>query len=437
MTALVARRQKNLRTAGAIGAVSALLMVLSIVVGVSSLANSDAGRDVTGGASPDRYRLPSTPTAAIGLVDDEGALVSVAVLVLRPEGVGGNAVVIPAAADVTPGLSAEVTPESLAMQLASGGRERFELYLEALSAVSLDHIAVIPSSEVTALLGVTTPLRWSLPEGLDTETLVALVESEVLGRSVLPGVERELTGAELGAAMDWSGSPQLSDAPLLERDVNLIRVSLWASLLSGLEVRSEEIPLDEEDRPIVPVDLNEFLLRLGSAEVGVRGLAIQPTRVPAVVALDRAEVLLVFGQIAPARVAAPNESSRFRVVAAFNGEQQAQMGGSNADLARELIAQLLFLDANVVSVQANDPAPSGVKAPTVTVVEVADAALGAVLAEQWARVFGEFEIKVVEVAIEGVDATIIIGMNYVPMRAITGGERQQGGVVDTTSPGED
>jgi hypothetical protein len=437
MTALVARRQKNLRTAGAIGAVCALFMVLSIVVGVSTLANSDAGRDVTGGVSPDRYRLPATATAAIGLVDDDGGLVSVAVLVLRPDGEGGNVVVIPATADVTPGLSVDVTPESLSMQLRSGGRERFELHLEALSAVSLDHVEVIPTSEVLDLLEAVAPLRWTLPEGLSTETLVALVESEVLGRSILPGMERELTDVELVAAMSWSGPQQPSDTFLADRDLHLIQVSLWTALLSGLGGRSVEIPLDEQETPVAPLDLNEFLMRLGAGVVGVRGLVVQPTTDPAVVALDRAEVLLVFGQIAPSRVAAPNESSRFRVVASLTGEQQSVFGASNADLARDLIAQLLFLDANIVSVQASDPVPNGVQAPVVTVVEVADAALGAVLAEQWARVFGDFEIKVVEVAIEGVDATIIIGMNYVPMRAATGGTPQQDGTALTAPSGED
>jgi hypothetical protein len=437
MTALLARRQKNLRTAGAIGAVSALLMVLSIVVGVSTLANSDAGRDVTGGVSPDRYRLPATPTASIGLVDGDGGLVSVAVLVLRPEGVGGNVVVIPAAADVTPGLTADIAPESLSMQLANGGSERFELHLEALSAVSIDHVELIPTTQVMTMLGVTAPLRWTLPEGLDTDTLVALVESEVIGRSILPGVERELSEVELVDLMTWSGPQEPSELPLADADLHLIQASLWRAMFSGRVDRPVEVPLNEQELPIPPADLSEFLQRLGGREVGVRGLVLQPTRDAAVVALDRAEVLLVFGQIAPSRVAAPNESSRFRVVASLTGEQQAELGGSNADLARDLIAQLLFLDANVVSVRADAEAPSGVQAPAVTVVEVADAALGAVLAEQWARVFGEFEIKVVEVAIEGVDATIIIGMNFVPMRTAPSGTPQQGGAATTVAPGED
>jgi hypothetical protein len=239
------------------------------------------------------------------------------------------------------------------------------------------------------------------------------------------------------AGLNWSGPQGSSEIPLADPDLHLLQVSLWQAIVTALGDRPENLPLSDTQTPSAPVDFNEFLGRLGASEVGVRGLVVQPTRDVAVVAIDRAEVLLVFGQIAPSRVAAPNESSRFRVVAALTSDQLAVLGGSNADLARDLIAQLLFLDANVVSVQASSSVSSSGQAPPVTVIEVADAALGAVLAEQWARVFGEFEIKVVEVAIEGVDATIIIGMNYVPMRTAPSGTPQQGGAATTVAPGED
>lgn len=445
MTALAERRQHNLRAAGAIGAVSVLLTMLAIVVGASSLANSDAGRDVTGGASPDRLRFPATPTAAIGLLDHSDDLISVGMFVLRPEGFGGNLIVVPAQSDVTPGPFADVEPDSLANQWSQGGQDRFKLHLESVSAVSLDLVKVMPVADLPALFGVADPLRWALTDGLETDTLVALSDSEILGRSVLPDVERDLTHTEFAALMSWTG-PDVRDAngvgqaeadslltngTVAHADLEKIRISLWAALLAGMPAVPDNPLLavsgdagDVEDVEDVeptflpgPRDLAEFLSLFSAGEKGIRGLTVSATSDPAVVALDRAEVLMIFGQIAPARVAAPNESSRFRVVAHLDSAQQVEIGATNADLARDLIAQLLFLDANVLSVQANDPSQPGAEAPQVTVMEVADAASAEVMAQQWSRVFGEIEISVVEVAIEGVDATIIIGMNYVSLRS--------------------
>jgi hypothetical protein len=442
MTALSARRHRNFRTAGAIGAVSALLMVLSIVVGVSSLVNSDAGRDVTGGARPDRLRFPVTPTAAVGLLDGRNELLSVAMLVLRPEGVGGNLVVIPAQADVTPGFLADADPDSLANQWSQGGQERFELHVESVSAVSLDIVEMVEVTDVASVFNVADPFPWTLADDLESDTLVALSDSEILGRAVLPGVQRDLTHAEFAALMSWSHSDPDSEFDLSVEDLEAIRVSLWSALVQAMPVgEARESVASEEDSmgasSLMPGDLSEFLDRLSAGEIGVRGLRVSPTSDPAVVSLDRAEVLMVFAQIAPARVAAPNESSRFRVVARLDGQQQAEIGASNADLARDLIAQLLFLDANVVSVQANDAVPQGVVAPAVTVLEVADEAMAELMAEQWSRVFGQIEISLVEVAIEGVDATIIIGMNYETLRSATAAAPNRDGVVTTAPSSED
>jgi hypothetical protein len=413
MTALVARRQHNLRTAGAIGAVSVLLTVLAIVIGVSALANSDAGRDVTGAGTPDRLRFPVTPTAAIAVLDGEDELVSIGVFVLHPDGIGGSLVVIPGRAEAVPGVLGDSTPVSLASQWAQGGQERFELHLEAVSAVSLDMVEMVPIADLPDLLNVGDLIAWELDPSLEADTLVALMESGILGGSVVPGLGRELNHQEFMALMTWEGPTDLIAAGVLARDLEKIRVSLWSALLGAMPVGAVPSQADQAgELAPVPGDLIEFLELLTAGGVGVRGLMVTRTSDPEVIALDRAEIVLIFGQIAPARLAAPNESSRFRVVAQFAPDQLSQIGQSQADLARDLISHLLFLDANVVSVQAVDPTSSEVRAPEVTVLQVADARQLTAMAEQWSRVFGDIKIEVAEVAIEGVDATIIIGTNY-------------------------
>ncbi len=438
MTALGVRRQHNLRTAGAIGAVSVLLMVLSIAVGVSSLVNSDAGRDVTGGTRPDRLRFPSTPTAAIGVLNERAELISVGMFVLRPEGLGGNLVVIPAQADVTPGILGDAPPDSLANQWSQGGQERFEIHLESVGAISLDFVEMVSVEDVPSMFGVADPFPWSLAEELEADTLVALFDSEIVGRSVLPGVLRDLSHAEFAALMSWSGSSSEDEPDVIIEDLEAVRISLWSALLRASPFGAN-LTQDAQvsTTAAAPTDFDDFLGRLGAGDIGVRGLSISPTSDSSVVALDRAEVLMVFAQIAPARVAAPNESSRFRVVARFTTSELDESGATNADLARDLIARLLFLDANVVSVQANDPALPGGEAPAVTVLEVADAATAELMAEQWSRAFGQIEISVVKVAIEGVDATIIIGKNYETMRSASAATPNRDGAATTAPSSED
>ena len=66
-----------------------------------------------------------------------------------------------------------------------------------------------------------------------------------------------------------------------------------------------------------------------------------------VVELDPVELTLVFGQIAPAAVAAPNAGLTFRVVSSFSDEQLAASGRTNTDVAYAAIAALQFVGANV------------------------------------------------------------------------------------------
>lgn len=428
MTALGWRRQHNLRMAGAIGAVAALFMGLAIAVGVSALANSDAGRDVTGGAVPDRVRLPLTYTAAVALLDERSELISVAVMVLRPEGEGGSLVVLPVDAildiettiDVpdlesvggeVSGAQGVVTP---AEAWRNGDLDALAARVEALTSISLDLMEVVHGAEIkrdlTEVLAVDTPLRWMPPEGINTATLVALVDSDIIGPSVLPGVARDISATAALALVAWNPPDPTERAG--------VQVSVWRALIEAGQPSGET-------GASAPRDLQEFLGALRSGPIGVRGLRtaarstsqedLDPGRAREV--LDRAEVLLVFGQIAPARLGAPNPSSRFRVVASFDASQLAALpsdavGRTNAALAHRVITDLIFLDGNVISVLASDPAREEVRAPAITRVEVADVALRATLAEQWSRVFGEFEVVVADIPIDGVDATIVLGVSF-------------------------
>ena len=103
---------------------------------------------------------------------------------------------------------------------------------------------------------------------------------------------------------------------------------------------------------------------------------------------DRAELLLVFGQIAPARVAAPNPSLTFRIETSFTDADLEAVGANSADVAYDAIKRLLFVQANVVSVVTR----SG-EVPEITQAFVADPSRIDVVEENYPLVFGEMEVQ--------------------------------------------
>jgi hypothetical protein len=121
----------------------------------------------------------------------------------------------------------------------------------------------------------------------------------------------------------------------------------------------------------------------------------------------RAEVLLVVGQIAPARVAAPNPSLTFRVESTLPGDVLEPLDVNNADVATIAISRLLYVQANVVSVET-----AGDEAPDVTQVYVADAGVMDVVEQSYPLVFGELEVLPAEYRIAGVDVIVVLGRSF-------------------------
>ena len=126
-----------------------------------------------------------------------------------------------------------------------------------------------------------------------------------------------------------------------------------------------------------------------------------------VVVPDRAELLLVFGQIAPARVAAPNPSLTFRIETSFTAEDLEAIGANSADVAYDAIKRLLFVQANVVSVVTR----SG-EVPEITQAFVADPSRIDVVEENYPLVFGEMEVHPATERIAGVDVVVVLGRSY-------------------------
>jgi hypothetical protein len=164
----------------------------------------------------------------------------------------------------------------------------------------------------------------------------------------------------------------------------------------------------------------DVLAQALSGPLGTRGLESSPIssarnpRDTDVVVLYRAELALVFGQIAPGKVAAPNPALTFRVESPFT---EADLDGTeltNDDVAYRAISQLLFVRGNVQSV---DTAPGDV--PAVTTIEVADESLleGTESTETF---LGDVDVSVADTTIVGVDAVVRLGASYFEFLAAEG-----------------
>ena len=421
MTASARRRRRNTIVAGVLAVVAALLAVGITAVGASTLVNSRAGRDAAADRLPVAL-LPVTPTALVAVVDDAGRLTTMAVLVLDPSGVGGSIVPLPVSADSSLDIGDDRFPLDETYEVE--GVEVFVGAAEAMTAVSFDVVEIVTADRIEEIVGRFGSIEVELPVPLvDDDEPAPVVE---VGPSVL-------TAEEVAAALTASTETQP------DRLLDPARAAIWAGLAGRVGAGTGEAGPVGAGAPVpTPADLDEFLDRLFSGRVGFRELV---ARVPPaernprdvdVVVLDRAEVLLVFSQIAPARVATPNESLTFRIEVGFDDADLVPFGINNADVARDVINRLLFARANVVSVttDAGD-------VPDVSRATVVDPSLIDRVEEGWIELLGDIVVEPAEFQLLGIDATIVVGRSYLELREVEEdtGEMAPGGLTEPTELG--
>lgn len=406
MTAIPGRRRRR-TIAGAVAVVVlvGLASVLS-VIGVLTLRNSREGEAVGVDDRP-VVSLPATPNALVAVADDEGRLTSLAVMTLLPGGLGGSIVTIPVNADASAGFGANRQP--LNTVFAADAPDAFGEVVEAMLSVAIERVLVLDPDALREVIDPLAPLDVDLPEDV--------IDSDTFGSGIVadagPRELRASLAVEAMTAIDTSG------AAIDHHDVD---VELWSAIGRAAPVPDapEEPPTDDLGRPLAPSSPDELLERLLSGDVQVRDLALlpvtdNPTGVD-VVLLDRRDVLLVFAQVSPALVATPNQALTFRIEAPFTDRQLEASDGifeTTSELNRRLIGELLFFQGNIVSIDAT-PAEAG--AATVTRIEVADERFVDDMREFAPLMFGESEVTVAPIVLDGVDAVVHLGTGYIDLK---------------------
>jgi hypothetical protein len=398
----------------ALGAsVVGLVAVVGLTVaGIGTLADSTAGKEADGPSEiAPTQRLPYTSTALVGTVDDDGRLTTVVVLTLEPDGTGGSIVALAATADAQSGNTGVLHPID-ALLMVEGG-DAFRRAAEGLTGLSFDVIEVVDQRRFAQLI---TPLG-----DLAVRMPVALLD-ESSGEQWPAG--ETLLSANAAARAATATNPTIADWYL-----EPARTAVWAAVADrvGAGIGSATPVASDQDLP-VPATLDEFIDRLFAGGVQYRALsftildddrvaeqlapelgdAFGRLAVDAVVAHDRAELLMVIGAVAPGRVGAPLDAPSFRVVAGFGDADLAELGVNNSDVLKQAIDRLLFVKVNVVSV-ADLPA-AGV--PAVTQISVADPLVIPAIEERYEALFGPIDVAVADVVVDGVDIEVTLGRSW-------------------------
>lgn len=379
---------------------------LSLVLGVAgALAIYNTKDGQVQGSSAQEVLFPDTPTGALAVLDQDDNLASLVVLAIRPSddddadaGVGGTIVPIPVSADVSGGVGPERLPLDETVSLFGSASLQDEL--PALLGVSIDQIAVVSRAELDAMLAPVGPTNLSLPVPVTGNGGSVIAEA---GATALDGAQM----AEVLA----SRNPDVTGIGEYDADVAVWRAfadAIGDGLSTPLALTVGESTAAVGGRATI----GELVGRLTSGPVSVQPLRSDPVvsvdlnpRGIDAVALDRVEVSVVFGHVAPSRVAAPYAGYTFRLVSSFSDEQ-LPAGVARLDVAYTATKALVAIETNVRSVDT-----VAADADAATVVEVTDEGL-LLAGERLGDIFGPVEVRIAERRIAGIDMVVTLGTDY-------------------------
>jgi len=385
------RRRRATRVGAIATGVAFAVVIAATVSGASVLYNSTNGKNAAGDQLESRP-MPQTPNLLLGVASDGEELASAVVLTMSPSGQGGSVVTLPLdAAGARPTESTEATTIADAFD---EGRESFGFAATSVLGVSFDQVAVVSRSELEQLLEPVGAVQVDLPAdvvadedgtpNIVTERGPALLETGSL--------------AEALAAV-WAGDDtELEELDLAPPAADENTEALWDGIAGGIGGGLDTGAPASID---VPPGTDRFLDRLLNGPLSVRRLAsrsVESGNGQRISLISRTDVILVFGQVSPRKVAPSLDAISVRVVVGFNDEDI-----SNAQVASLMIDRLTFGKINVVSVST---AVRQDGAPDVTQLQIINPIVNT---DGFDGVLGEFEEVTSQYDIPGVDAVITVG----------------------------
>lgn len=413
MTASPARRRRRTQIAAVVTGCLLVVSVVLVAVAAVTLRTSEEGEAVERDTRP-VVTFPSTPNAAIAVVDEESRLSSLVVATLDPSGAGGSVAIVPTNVDTSSGFGSERLP--LSRRPYEPGSEvdveALMTELESVLSLTIERGIVLGPDELQQLVEPLGELTVDLPENV--------VDSDRLGTGIIQ-TEGETT-LRTSEIVDVFTAIDAEGAAYDHHDVDVV---MWNALAGAVSANpfDVDVPIDEFERPIPPTSAEDLVERLFGGPVGVREVDIDPAAAVGApnpddtdfVVVDRRDALLVFGQVSPALVSTPNQALAFQLVAPYTDEQLALAadGASSAEIMRQLIGELLFLQGNVVSVQT---APRAEGAPERTQIDVADERFLDDVESSTKVLFGPSDVVLADTILDGADVVVTLGTAYLELR---------------------
>ena len=348
MTAIARKRKRST----IIGLFATLVLVVAaasmFAVGVVTLSNSEEGEAVGVDLRP-VIALPTTPNALLAVTGDAGELESLVVMTLLPDGVGEASWSCPPNADSTAAFGTQRRPLNEVFAADAGDIDAFTSSVEEMLSITIERTQVVAGDDLGTVFGDAST---AVPDGPIDDAF-------------------------------WT---ELAAAAPIDAAVARARRRVRSADRSSHRRRTR-------DPVAVGRGAIQMLATRGPSE------AENPTGSDVVI-IDRRDANLVFAQVSPGLVSTPNTGLSVRIVAPFSDDQIEASGDyeSTSELVLEVIGEMYFFQANVVSV---DTQPAAGGAGDVTLIQVAEERFIEDMEAIAPIVFGESEVVLASTLIEG------------------------------------
>lgn len=401
MTALDSQRRMRTMAAGMAG-----LLVLGAApilgyYGVDVLRNSKAGTEAK---KIPEVKFPSTPTAMLAVVNDQQVVTALAVLVLAPgTGKGGTLVSIPTNASRAQTADDQIVP--VADSLIKSGADGLVSDVESLSNVTINFNAIATEPNSATLLAPAGSLSVTLPNAVVT------TRADGASASLFPAGAATLSSAQVASVLAANDPTKPAAGHLA--DVRAVWNGLAAAVGVGIQ------PNAVSSTP--PTNFDEFLVHFFAGPIQVYNNldaapisgSVNPNNSD-VGSLDRATVVLVMAGLAPGAMIAPYPSQSFRIE---NGLTDADVaaagltGLTSADLSRNIVGRLLFLQNNVISVSPEVFTLETNQVPGKTLIYIAND-VQAAESQAYTDLFGPVTFLKPAISFPLVDIVVVVGRSY-------------------------
>lgn len=389
MTSLVEIRRRRTLVVLASSLVVLLLLPVSVVVAWRAVRDSKAAQEVV--TLPSRT-LPTTPTAVIGVTDEQNFLASLAVVALTPAGAGGTVMLLPVGASV--GGQPDGEPKRLADVYGSDGPDALKKAVEDMTNSQIDLVSVSGvdgTAELIARAGTITPTFAT--DVTDTEG-----ESTRVVGVVGPNTFTPIDATAVLAARD-ADKPEGTRFDSVKATWDAIAAAVGAGALGATP--AAVIP---DVGAQTPADVATLMSALLAGPIRVWQVGAQritdaeknPLDID-VYGYNLGEVVMVMASAAPSAMVPVYPTLSVQIDSPF----------ADSAVIQEATFRLLYMGTNVILVRSVD-----VEVPETTTIYYSDEVERA-MSEPLTTLFGEIAFESASERVEGIDVQIVLGSNFI------------------------